>query len=79
MKNTAILSWSELIESYEENTNISFEQYFCNEFNEPYIDTEAIFKYLDRKYRGKFFVVKPVYDYIKWKGTLNSDFKVSLL
>lgn len=66
-------NWTELIENYNDD-NQTFEEYFCAEMGIALED----FDKLNRKFDGKIFVVTPRYEYIRWKGYVDSDFRIAM-
>lgn len=70
---TIELSWTEVVNRYDDD-QVAFEQYVCEELDIELTDWDA----LNEKFDGKIFVVRPNYDYIEWRGVINSDFRLSL-
>lgn len=68
------MTWQELVNRYDDDQQ-SFEEYFCNQLSIPL----ASFDELDQKYCKKTFTIKPNADYIRWRGTVNSDFRVIVM
>lgn len=64
-------SIGELLELYEDD-NITFEEYFCDELGIELLTWEEI----SEKFKNSAFQITPNYDYIRWRGVLNNDFRV---
>ena len=67
------LSWEDVVNRYDDDQQ-SFEQYFCDQLG---IDL-AEYEKLEAIYASKSFKVRPNYDYIRWRGIINSDFTLVL-
>lgn len=67
------LTWSDVVNRYDDDQQ-SFEQYICDQLDIELLDWDV----LNKKFDGKTFIVRPNYDYIKWRGVINSDFRLSL-
>ena len=76
-----IMTWTELINSWDECQCAGFEEYICQELSEEYPGeySQELFDHLNKKYENKKFRVIPNADYIKWRGKLNSDFMVKVV
>lgn len=66
-------NWTELIENYNDD-NQTFEEYFCSEMGIALED----FDELNRKFDGKVFTITPRRNDIRWKGYVDSDFRISM-
>lgn len=67
------LTWSDVVNRYEDD-QVEFEQYVCEQLDIELADWDA----LNERFDGKTFIVRPNYDYIQWRGVINSDFRLSL-
>ena len=79
MNDERVYSLSELMELYNDNDPISFEEYFCDEIDFPPptdADHDGWFKKLTDRFGASKFSVTPRHDHIRWRGELNSDFRI---
>ena len=65
------LSFDELVDRYDDDQQ-TFEQYFCDQLGIAL----AEFDELNQKFKDKIFFIRPNYDYIRWNGVINSDFRI---
>lgn len=79
MNDENVYTLAELMELYNDNDPISFEEYFCDEIDFPPPtdgDYDGWFKKLTERFDASKFIVTPQCDYIRWYGKLNSDFHI---
>lgn len=76
-----ILTWDNVVNRYDDDQQL-FEEYICDQLGIPLPvvndceDWENVYIELEKQFSGKKFVVRPNYDYIQWRGKINSDFRV---
>jgi hypothetical protein len=63
------------------NDEMSFEAYFCDEVDFPPppaddVDYKVWYEELTARFGASKFSVTPRHDYIRWRGELNSDFRI---
>ena len=81
MNDECVYTLAELMELYNDNDPMSFEEYFCDEIGFEFppaddVDYNVWFKKLTDRFGASKFIVTPQHDYIRWRGKLNSDFRI---
>lgn len=69
--NEIILTWDDVVNRYDDDQQ-AFEEYFCDQLGIELAGCDE----LNERFAGSKFAIRPNYDYIRWRGVINSDFRV---